>query len=118
MAIRQQIFEIPPAMAVAKDSYTLNRFYSYYIILIMFFLNILELKGKNDKKTLLFCLRLHIYRGVFIFRNFGAEDAPNNVSASILDTRHGNYGPGTFRVRVLEDKIYHFLPFITIFSSL
>ena len=47
MAIRQQIFEIPPAMAIAKDSYTLNRFYSYYIILIMFFLNILELKGKK-----------------------------------------------------------------------
>ena len=69
------------------------------------------------KKTLLFCLCLRIYR-VFIFRNFGAEDAPNNVSASILDTRHGNYGPGTFRVRVLEDKIYHFLPFMTIFSSL
>ena len=46
MAIRQQIFEIPPAMAIAKD-YNLNRFYSYYIMLIMFFRNILELKGKK-----------------------------------------------------------------------
>ena len=118
MAIRQQIFEIPPAMAIAKDSYTLNRFYSYYIILIMFFLNILELKGKNDKKNLAFLPSLaHLPRG-FHFQEFRGRRHPNNVSASILDTRHGNYGPGTFRVRVLENKIYHFLPFITIFSSL